>query len=184
MTIFFVGGIHGVGKSTLCRNLGKELGAEHLKASELIGYRPSPSDPTQKAVADVNSNQERLISALKRRKREGSKILLDGHFCVLSSSGRIIPIPVGTFRVVSPVALLFVEAKPDLVKKRLEQRENRPYDLDLIGRLAAAEHLHAEYISSELALPLMVCPADGGFAEALHFLAAFVREHDLRSRDS
>lgn len=34
--IIFIGGIHGVGKGTLCKRIESELGIIHLSASEVL----------------------------------------------------------------------------------------------------------------------------------------------------
>jgi adenylate kinase len=34
--IIFIGGIHGVGKETLCRKICKQLGLQHLSSSEVL----------------------------------------------------------------------------------------------------------------------------------------------------
>ena len=170
VTIFFVGGIYGAGKSSLCRQLSAPLRAEHVMASELIQYAPDPDDATRKSVANVAETQERLLLALEQRKRRTTNMLLDGHFCVLDPTSQIVRISLDVFRAINPAALLLVEAEPDEVKERLEHREARPYDLDLIKRLAAEERSHAEYVSSALLIPLKLWWTKLGVDEALRFL--------------
>ena len=53
--LYFVGGTFAAGNSTLCQTLSGLLPAEHLKASELIGYAPNPKDATGKATDQVQS---------------------------------------------------------------------------------------------------------------------------------
>jgi hypothetical protein len=56
------------------------------------------------------------------------------------------------------------------MKERLEQREERPYDMALIKRLAAEERHHAQQVSSALSIPLSLWQAKLGVDEALRFL--------------
>jgi adenylate kinase len=156
MSLYFVGGIHGVGKSTLCDKLSVPLDAIHLKASELIHYKPSPADPTRKAVLDVEANQRQLVEALKSFPRSGANILLDGHFCLADTNGSIARVPLETFRALRPTALLVVEAEPAMILERLLRRSGSAFSLDLIVGLTTAERTYAEQVSNELAVPLKI----------------------------
>ena len=82
--LYFVGGTFAAGKSTLCQTLSGLLPAEHLKASELIGYAPNPKDATAKATDQVH--QDSLIAALANRQAAPATVLLDGHYCLLDET--------------------------------------------------------------------------------------------------
>jgi len=172
MNLFFVGGVHGVGKSTLCQQLAGLLNAQHLIASELIRYSPDPDDPTGRAVADIAQNQERLLAALNEIRQPGTDLILDGHFSLLDREGKIVPVPVETFVEIDPVALLVVEAPPPRIRSRLEGREGRPYDLDLIVRLATDERAHARRVGSALKVPVEIWDASRGIDRARKFFLA------------
>jgi adenylate kinase len=176
MSLFFVGGVPGAGKSTLCQQLAGLLNAQHLIASELIRYSPDPDDPTGRAVADVARNQARLIAALNEIRQPGTDLILDGHFCLLDRGGHIVPVPVQAFREIDPMALLVVEAPPLRVRTRLEDREGEPYDLDLIVRLARGERAHARRVASALNVPLEIWDASRGIDSARTFFVASRRE--------
>jgi adenylate kinase len=78
--VIFLGGVHGVGKSTLAA-LCKESGVEHLRASDLIKQASSEARfDERKRVKDVDGNQGILVRSLNARIDGGGKFLLDGHF--------------------------------------------------------------------------------------------------------
>ena len=80
-TIIFVGGVHGVGKTTFCQRLAAESGYSHFAASSLIKQKKETAISTvSKNVTDIPSNQELLLEAISDL--EASIIILDGHFTI------------------------------------------------------------------------------------------------------
>ena len=169
VNVFFVGGIHGSGKSTLGRQLVGPLRADHVIASDLIEYTPDSHDPTKKSVANVVDNQVSLLREFSLREQVRPNVVLDGHFCVLENAGHIVRIPLNVFREIDPIAMVLVEAEPTDVQARLRQRESA-YDLNLIKRLMFEEHSHAESVSRELGVPLKVWRGGHRFRELVEFL--------------
>jgi adenylate kinase len=51
--IFFIGGIHGVGKSTICQQVCREMNIEYLSASELLKWGEINDDVKNKNVEDI-----------------------------------------------------------------------------------------------------------------------------------
>ena len=51
--IFFLGGIHGSGKTTIGKILAKKLGIEYLSASSLIKWEEKNVDKLNKRVLDI-----------------------------------------------------------------------------------------------------------------------------------
>ena len=58
--IIFIGGIHGVGKGTLCEKVCNELNLQHLSASEVLKWEEI-SEKENKLVNDFTLTQNRLI---------------------------------------------------------------------------------------------------------------------------
>lgn len=172
MDLYFVAGIYGVGKTSLCRKLAPALAAPHCTASELIRHGANLEDRSDKAVNDVQGNQKRLLLALAELRRSKQPILLDGHFCLLDSRGGIARIPLEVFAAIEPAAILLVEAPVDVVQLRLEQRDGRSYDPALLTDLARQEHEQAELVSSTLRVPLRSVGADARIEEIISFLTS------------
>jgi hypothetical protein len=67
--LIFVGGIHGVGKTTLCKKLTEELHFNHYSASQLIKMLKSENgdgDNKNKGVKNIDGNQDLLITAINQ----------------------------------------------------------------------------------------------------------------------
>ena len=81
--IIFIGGIHGVGKGTLCEKICNEFNLSHLSASEVLKWEEI-SEKENKLVKDFTLTQNRLITNLKQIVNENEKYILDGHYCLLN----------------------------------------------------------------------------------------------------
>ncbi|MGA2257211.1 MAG: ATP-binding protein [Thermoguttaceae bacterium] len=94
----FVAGIHGAGKSTICRELGRLLGVFHATAGDLIRANANATTEVTvgvKAVPKVDANQLLLLRELAAyRARNTGPLLLDGHFVLLKPDRAIAEIPV------------------------------------------------------------------------------------------
>jgi adenylate kinase len=87
--VFFIGGIHGVGKTTFCKQLITNLNNfKHLSASDIIKKYKNSDEFDTKRVKDIDKNQLLLINGLKKEKKD-SNILLDGHFVLLDKEDNI-----------------------------------------------------------------------------------------------
>ncbi len=68
MGIVFVGGVHGVGKSTSCQEVAERTGLQWLTASSLIkAEEQSAVAEHSKVVLDAVGNQELLIRSVRKR---------------------------------------------------------------------------------------------------------------------
>jgi len=172
MPLFFLGGAHGTGKSSVATVLGARMSVKVLSASRLIreeGVEPSTSD---KRVGDIHGNQERLLRALARHRALHERILLDGHFCLRSSTGDAVAIPLEIFRRIAPDALLLLVDEPEEIAKRLEQRDGISYQLADVTCLGNCEHEAALLVSNELRIPLHVVRAPASIDETCEFLGS------------
>lgn len=152
--IAFIGGIHGVGKSTICRHICSELKLEYLSASELLKWNDINEDAKNKKVKDIPDTQNRLILGLTNTVQKGKKYLLDGHYCLLNSSNEVVPVPLETFEKINPISLNLILGDISEIKKRLETRDNKPYDYSLLERLQSEELTYAKKLSKKLGITL------------------------------
>ena len=116
-SLAFIGGIHGVGKGTICKEICSQTDLIHITASEVLKWNEI-SDLKNKNVEDIEDTQDRLVKGLERVVEKGKRYLLDGHFCLFNSKGEVERVPMATFKKISPSILLVVTAPTKLVKER------------------------------------------------------------------
>lgn len=167
--IAFIGGIHGVGKSTICRQLCSELNLEYLSASELLKWKDINEDAKNKKVKDIPETQNRLIVGLNNKIQKGKNYLLDGHYCLLNSNNEVVRVPFGTFEKINPFSLNLILVDISEIKKRLETRDNKPYDYAPLERLQSEELTYTKQLSKKLGITLNL-GTQNDYSELLHLL--------------
>jgi len=150
--LFFIGGIHGVGKTTLCTKLSKDFSIPVYTASEIID-----KTITEKEImySEVENNQKLLIEGLSVLLKS-TDIILDGHFVLLGQKGEVIRIAIDTFKDMNPKMIFVLTAPPQEIYKRLLKRDNTHYPLETLERLQREEVFHANNVSKVLNIPLYV----------------------------
>lgn len=146
--IIFIGGVHGVGKGYLCSNIVQIFEIVHLSSSDVLNWRKG----VDKGVENVNYTQNYLIQNLKKIVSPDERYLLDGHFCLLKTDGSIERIPLNTFREINPILIILVIAPVNIIKERLEQRDNKNYDFALLDKFQRQEIEYAHEVSDELGI--------------------------------
>ncbi|SOD19768.1 ATP-binding protein [Pedobacter xixiisoli] len=159
--IIFVGGIHGVGKSTLCKQLCLDFNLEYLSASELIKWSEINSDAKNKKVRDIPSTQNRLINGLIENVEVDGNYILDGHYCLLNAEGIASNVPLSLFSAINPRLFCLVTGNVTEIQKGLEERDQRPYDADFLLSMQNQEVEYASFLSNELGKNLIVGNRDG-----------------------
>ena len=155
--IAFIGGIHGVGKSTICRALCNNLNINYLSASEVIKWTELNEDVKNKKVSDIPLTQNLLIDGLYRRIEKEKFYLLDGHYCLLNKENIITKIPYETFEMIRPNSLhLVVNDNISEIKSRIETRDKRSYDFNLLKDMQNVEISYAQELSIKLGIQLSV----------------------------
>ena len=154
--ITFIGGIHGVGKSTICRQICDEIKLEYLSASDLIKWKDINEDAQNKKVKNIPETQDGLILGLTNNIQKHKYYILDGHYCLLNSENKIVNIPLDTFKLINPISLNIILGDIGEIKSRLEKRDNRPYDEDLLSRMQEGELNYARQLSKTLGVTLNI----------------------------
>jgi len=170
--IAFIGGIHGVGKSTICRQICDEVKLEYLSASELIKWKDINEDVQNKKVNNIPATQDRLIIGLTNSIQKNKFYILDGHYCLLNGENEIVNISLETFKFINPFSLNIVLGDIIEIKNRLEKRDNRPYDQELLNRMQESELNYARYLSKTLGVTLNI-GTQNDFSELLTSLRVF-----------
>lgn len=161
MAIAFIGGIHGVGKGTICKIIANDLGYTHITASEILKWEDINRDKNKKEVSDVLNTQDRLIDGLKSLLVPKTKYLLDGHYCLTKINGIIAQIPVEIFKQINPFSLNLIIDEVTEIQKRLKKRDGRVYNKIWLSKFQDAEIFHAKQVSIILGVRLNICkPTD------------------------
>jgi len=166
----FVAGIHGVGKTYLASRLPGNLGFLHTSASKLIREeRALPEWNVDKTVSDIDANQLALAAAVRRHNQSGMALLLDGHFVLLDSEGRFVPLEVSVFESLSLRKVILIEEDLEVVAKRVGDRDALRRGNQWLADFISAERDHAAKICQSLALPLHVLfsASDTDFLDAV-----------------
>lgn len=153
--IIFIGGIHGVGKGTICSKIQREIDLMHLSASEILKWSEVSPDPTNKLVKDIPDTQQRLIKGLESVIEPSQRYILDGHFCLFDWDGKVNPVPIETFMKISPILLSVVICDVGIVANRLQARDNKKYDRMKIEKMQNIELEHAQLVADKLNVDLI-----------------------------
>lgn len=153
--LVFVGGVHGVGKTSACRVLAKTFGADHVAASQLISNARAASS---KLVASVDENQQQLLDGLSSLTPTAPVLLLDGHFCLLDRSG-VTGVPVEVFARMAPDAVLVLTDDPAVISRRLLLRDGHSLPPQLVEELQNQEVAAAASVSASLGVPFLRLPS-------------------------
>lgn len=162
MKTIFVGGVHGVGKSTCCKQVAESHGWSHLSASEVIrGQRADAIAKLGKLVANVDANQDLLLRGIEvfRASSSGGSILLDGHFALRVADGSIQRLPTSVFAALQLDGITCYIDEPAAIAERLRERDHQEVREDDVVALQQEELMHAREVAKALNLRLEVLPA-------------------------
>ena len=154
----FIGGVHGVGKTTICKASLDPLGFDCISASELI-RRHVTMHKTDKRVRNVGKNQDVLVAESNKEKLKSLLYGLDGHYCLWNKDGAIERLPVEVFGSLGFDLLALVDSTVDEVVKHLQARDRTKWSKKTVAALMSAERTHAKRVSKELGIPLVVLDA-------------------------
>ncbi|MGM0496190.1 MAG: ATP-binding protein [Bacillota bacterium] len=154
--IIFIGGIHGVGKTSLCNKLCKNLDIEFYSASDLIKKVKNVKFPTNKHNKEINENQDSLILAANKYINCETTCLLDGHFCLIDEKGNIIRVPTPTFTSLSPEAIIVLSDDPSNIYNRSQCRYSTAFDIDDIALFQNNEIMYSNLVSRTLGVPYLL----------------------------
>ncbi len=178
--VIFIGGIHGVGKTTLCKQILEEIKIGYYSASELIRRLDEDSLHSEnKAVLDVEVNQDKLMTSVDLYMNKTKPCLLDGHFCLLDSEHNIIKIPKKVFENISPRGILIVCDSASNISDRIFCRDKRRCDVELLSFFQEREVEYSERIAKELNVRYKVFNVNDSSKKAIAFIKGLVEENSI-----
>lgn len=149
MGIFFVCGIHGVGKTTICKEAASGMGVPFFSASELIRTQDSLALGNTKLVTNLDHNQNMLIHAAQAEVNKHIFILLDGHVTLLTQEG-VSRIPLSVFQALDIDCIIALNRAPAKISDFLFKRDNKRPDIEAITNHQEAEVSYAQYVAENL----------------------------------
>ena len=159
--MIFLGGVHGVGKTSMCADLLEKYALKVISASAVIrAERERPASDSRTAVLNVGANQRLLIRGVQRLANDSpGRYLLDGHFALRTLAGDIEEIDSDIFQTIGVSSLICLVDDPLAIAQRLAARDSEVHDVTAISELQAAEVRSAESASRTLRLGLKVVQA-------------------------
>ena len=153
--IIFIGGVHGIGKTTLCQSVCSKFDVIHHSAGELIKRYSHIEFASNARVENIDRNQEALINAINEYMDTSKNYLMDGHFCLLNQDGAVTKIPEPTFNAISPMAIILLHDDPSNIHSRLKDRDREIYDLDLLVSFQKQELDYSRSVATKLNIPYL-----------------------------
>jgi len=158
VSIVFVGGVHGVGKSTHCQQIAERTGLQWLTASALIkAEKESAINEHAKFVLDPAGNQELLVRGVRKHVTAShERVLLDGHFTLLKPDGEIIAIEVDVFAQLGLNTIVVLRDNPISICNRLRERDAQDWSMTMVSAHQNAEIDQAHFVASNLGIPILI----------------------------
>lgn len=172
METVFLGGIHGTGKSYLGGRISRALGYVHYSAGELLS---TSEKSTRRGIAGAEDNQFLILRRLTDLTHPRERIVLDGHFALVSTDDEVKAIPTYHWIPLSPLALLILDTPVEVCQRRLRVRDGAKWNLRLLEMARRAELRNAEDVSKALGIPLAVLQPPNEYHQALAHLRTRLR---------
>ena len=150
----FIGGVHGVGKTTFLNTMFKPLGFATFSASDLI-KRHKQMIRRDKTVSDIVGNQEGLIVESSKEAARHRLYALDGHFTLLSSKRKVQSIPIEVFALLKLDCIILLSDSCEQIQMRLMSRDGTKWSKALINSFLNEEERRAVKIAARLKIPLL-----------------------------
>lgn len=153
--VYFITGVYGVGKTSLCDKLKEVLSVPYFSASELISVQNNETYGANKAVKDKVENQNLLERAIKQKLLKYPTIFLNGHTVIFTKNKTVDLLPTQAFHNFNLRAIVLLETTASILLKHLNNRDKVIYSAGEIAALADAERSQCQIISQELQIPLV-----------------------------
>lgn len=154
--LYFIAGVYGVGKSTLCEKISTVSGIPFYSSGDLISNVNGESYGANKTVKDKVQNQNILVSAVNQLYLHYPTMLLAGHFCIFDKNTKVDILPADVFSQLKILKIILLEAEAEIIINHLSKRDNKSYSKEQIIELQSIERAQALKIASELKIPIEI----------------------------
>lgn len=145
----FVGGVHGSGKTELCKKIQEKIDCVYLSASQLLKWSKK-----EKNVENVQENQRILKELLKKEMQDDKIYLIDGHFALWNKEYKCEKVPLTFFEDLNIKCILLTVEDYSVIYERLCTRDETNVALKNIEDMSKIESEQAIFISENLKVPL------------------------------
>ncbi len=146
----------------------------HYSASELIAKLKSENVAIDKRVNNVAENQNLLLGAIRRYLDVEEYYLLDGHFCLLNSFGKITRIGIDTFRNLGLNSIMVLMDEEAEILKRLKARDNIQYNLTLLEEFQEEEISYAKEVAKDIGVEYKIINVKSNANKMLTFVKSII----------
>jgi len=161
-------------KTTFSRKIKEYIPLiETLSCSEVLKWE----NPSKKNVEDIESNQNRLIANLVEIIDIDKPYLLDGHFCLLDRNNNVERIGIDTFRDINPEMIILLIEDIDVIQKRLQERDNREYSIEILENFDSEETKYAREVAQLIGVSIHIIKASE-YEKVIENIKAFVSSLD------
>lgn len=141
----FVGGVHGSGKTELCKKIQEKIDCVYLSASQLLKW--SKKEIT---VENVQENQRILKEHLKKEMQDDKLYLIDGHFALWNKEYKCEKVPLAFFENLNIKCILLVVENEDVIEKRLFLRNEINVLSENIVSISMVEKEYSQFVAEKL----------------------------------
>lgn len=170
MKYIFLAGVHAVGKTTLTKELEKEIDIYSVSISDLIRKAGNDINSHQKNTINISNNQISWLDQLKNINAEESIVILDGHFSLLNENGNITPIDFEVFDKTEMIKIILVKQDPELIKKRLFNRDGTIYSVKKIKSHQNFEEKQAFNYANLRHIPIHIYDSNSSIDSLISFV--------------
>ena len=164
MKVIFVGGVHGVGKTTACENAQRLYKFDLYSASKLLQEAPEYKTLLEHKSSNFFQKCQDIIVENFLNKTKATKsdvVIIDGHFSLFDSELRIISIDSHIFEILRVDHFICLYDDINEIEQRLQTRNIKLMSPQNIIDLQMSEIGNAKDVANKLARPLsMISAAD------------------------
>jgi len=157
--IVFLAGVHGVGKGSLADYLSKKYVVPNYSSSTLIKLEKNKPVASFKRVLGPTENQDYLVKALNKLDTNSKRIILDGHFVLLTAEG-FFEVPFSLFECLPIDSIILKTLDENIIYNRLLLRDGNAPEIDALRELQTREIERAKEVASLLKVNLIVVDSD------------------------